>query len=119
MDVVPPTGIVTFLFTDIEGSTQLWEEHREKMSGALAEHDRIIRQAIDSQGGQVFSTGGDGVAAAFEGAAEGLAAALGAQRACRPLTSRYRCRSAWPYTQGPSRAATATTLGRRSTEPPA
>lgn len=60
MAVVPLTGTVTFLFTDIQGSTQLWEEHREEMSAALAEHDRIIRQAIASQGGQVSRRAGMG-----------------------------------------------------------
>ena len=75
-----PTGTISFLFTDIEGSTRLWEERREPMSAALAEHDRIMREAIESRGGRVFSTGGDGVAAAFQLAASALAAAIEAQR---------------------------------------
>ena len=74
-----PTGTVSFLFTDIEGSTQLWEERREDMSAALAVHDRIIRQAVEAFGGRVFSTGGDGVAAAFQRAVDALAAARHAQ----------------------------------------
>ena len=60
-----PTGTVTFLFTDIEGSTRLWEERPVEMRGALAEHDAIVRGAIDAHGGYVFSTGGDGFAVAF------------------------------------------------------
>ena len=60
-----PTGTVTFLFTDIEGSTRLWEERSVEMRGALAEHDAIVRGAIDAHGGYVFSTGGDGFAVAF------------------------------------------------------
>lgn len=89
-----PTGTVSFLFTDIEGSTQLWEERREEMSDALAEHDRIIRQAVESQNGRIFSTGGDGVAAAFQLAGDALGAALHAQdalaNACLTVPLRVR-----------------------------
>jgi class 3 adenylate cyclase len=60
-----PTGTVTFLFTDIEGSTRLWEHDREAMRGALARHDELLREVIDRRNGKVFSTGGDGLAAAF------------------------------------------------------
>ena len=52
-----PTGIVTFLFTDIEGSTQLWEREPERMQAALAVHDRLLRQAIEGHGGQVLLLG--------------------------------------------------------------
>ena len=54
-----PPGTITFLFTDIEGSTRLWEEHPEAMREALARHDELLRQAIESHGGQVFKTVGD------------------------------------------------------------
>ncbi len=74
-----PTGTVTFLFTDIEGSTRLWEERAAEMRGALAEHDAIVRGAIDAHGGYVFSTGGDGFGAAFQRAADAAAAAERAQ----------------------------------------
>ena len=60
-----PSGTVTFLFTDIEGSTQLWDAYPDVMEAALARHDAIVRHAIGAHGGTVFSTGGDGVAAAF------------------------------------------------------
>ncbi|HEV2370042.1 MAG TPA: adenylate/guanylate cyclase domain-containing protein, partial [Acidimicrobiales bacterium] len=84
-----PTGTVSFLFTDIEGSTRLWEDHREAMSAALEEHDRIIRKAVDGRRGRVFATGGDGLAAAFQLAADALAAAVDAQEAissaCLPV----------------------------------
>ena len=50
----PPTGTVTFLFTDIEGSTKLWERDRAAMSKALARHDRILRDAVEQRGGYVF-----------------------------------------------------------------
>lgn len=46
-----PTGTVTFLFTDVEGSTKLWEQHSEAMKVALARHDVLLRQAIEGAGG--------------------------------------------------------------------
>ena len=60
-----PTGTVTFLFTDIEGSTRLWEQHPEAMRDALARHDALLRQAIETHGGHVFKTMGDQFCAAF------------------------------------------------------
>lgn len=59
-----PTGTVTFLFSDIEGSTRLWKAHPETMKVALAEHDTIVRSAIESVTGYVFSTSGDAFSAA-------------------------------------------------------
>ena len=76
-----PTDSVTFLFTDIQGSTRLWEQHPEAMKAALARHDAILRQAIESHGGHVFKTVGDGFCAAFTSAPDALSAALDAQRA--------------------------------------
>jgi class 3 adenylate cyclase len=49
-----PEGTVTFLFTDIEGSTRLWEQHPQAMAGALARHDQIMRQAIATEAGVVL-----------------------------------------------------------------
>jgi class 3 adenylate cyclase len=60
-----PTGTVTFLFTDIEGSTALWETHPEAMKAALAEHDSILREAVESNNGHVLQTAGDGLHAVF------------------------------------------------------
>ena len=74
-----PRGTVTFLFTDIEGSTRMWEDGRSAMSEALERHDTILREAITDSGGAVFSTGGDGLAAAFQRAPDALRAALEAQ----------------------------------------
>ena len=54
-----------FLFTDIAGSSRLWEAHADAMEAALAEHDALLRTAIEAAGGSVFSTMGDGMAAAF------------------------------------------------------
>jgi class 3 adenylate cyclase len=56
-----PAGTVTFLFCDVEGSTRLWEAHGEGMRTALAVHDQIVRQRLESAGGPVFATGGDPV----------------------------------------------------------
>ena len=77
----PPSGTVTFLFTDIEGSTRLWEERPDEMRAALAEHDALVRGAIDAHGGYVFSTGGDGFAVAFSRAHDAVDAARKAQAA--------------------------------------
>jgi LuxR family maltose regulon positive regulatory protein len=76
-----PTGTITFLFTDIEGSTQLWEQHPQAMPAALVRHDAILRQAVAAHHGVVFKTVGDGVHAVFARAGDALAAALVAQRA--------------------------------------
>jgi LuxR family maltose regulon positive regulatory protein len=76
-----PTGTLTFCFTDIEGSSQLWEQHHDTMHAALARHDAILRQAIEAHGGAVFKTVGDSVHAVFGLAGDALAAALAAQRA--------------------------------------
>jgi predicted ATPase/class 3 adenylate cyclase len=76
-----PTGTVTFLFTDIEGSTRLWEERPDAMRAAVAEHDDLLRGVIEANGGFVFATGGDGFAAAFGRAADAVAAAEQTQAA--------------------------------------
>ena len=76
-----PTGTVTFLFTDIEGSTAYWEQHLAAMGAALARHDAIVRQTIEAQGGVVFKTVGDAFYAAFATAPAALQAAVAAQRA--------------------------------------
>src|SRR5437868_4305474 len=76
-----PTGTVTFLFTDIEGSTKRWEHHSHLMKSAIQRHDVILRQAIQAHGGYVFRTEGDAFRAVFSYAPQALAAALDAQRA--------------------------------------
>ncbi len=78
---VLPSGTVTFVFTDIEGSTRLWQEHPEAMKGALARHDVIVRDVIEGRGGYVVKTTGDGFHAAFAAAHDAIAAAVGAQLA--------------------------------------
>ncbi|HXY95123.1 MAG TPA: adenylate/guanylate cyclase domain-containing protein [Acidimicrobiia bacterium] len=74
-----PTGTVTFLFTDLEGSTRLWEQHPETMPAALARHDGILRDAVVAHDGHVVKTTGDGVHAAFASATHALLAARDAQ----------------------------------------
>jgi predicted ATPase/class 3 adenylate cyclase len=76
-----PEGLVTFLFTDIEGSTRLWEQHPRAMPQALARHDLILRESIECQGGVVFRTAGDAFCAAFARTLDAVQAALAAQRA--------------------------------------
>jgi len=76
-----PTGTVTFLFTDIEGSTTRWETDRDAMSTALARHDVVLREAIEQLGGVVFKTVGDAFCAAFTRADDALACAAATQRA--------------------------------------
>jgi class 3 adenylate cyclase/tetratricopeptide (TPR) repeat protein len=74
-----PTGEVTFLFTDIVGSTRLWESDPDAMRRALEQHDEIIRTAISTNQGYIFSTGGDGFAVAFQDPVDAARAALVAQ----------------------------------------
>jgi predicted ATPase/class 3 adenylate cyclase len=76
----PPIGTVTFLFTDIEGSTKMWERHPQAMQAALARHDELLRWAIVKRRGYVFKTVGDAFCAAFPTSPEALEAALEAQR---------------------------------------
>ena len=70
---------LTFLFTDIEGSTQLWEQHPKTMKEALERHDAILRESVESSNGQVVKTTGDGLMAVFGSAVDGLSACLKAQ----------------------------------------
>ncbi len=76
-----PTGTVTFLFTDIAGSTALWERDADAMASALERHDGLLRAAIEDAGGHVFKTMGDAFCAAFASAHDALTATLSAQRA--------------------------------------
>ena len=76
-----PSGAVTFLFTDIEGSTALWEQHNQAMRQTLARHDDILNDTIARHDGYVFKTVGDGFCAAFARPFAAVAAALDAQRA--------------------------------------
>ena len=87
-----PSGTVTFLFTDIEGSTALWERDRAAMATAVERHLALLRDAVAAHNGVVFKVVGDAVQAAFPTAPEAVAAALDAQRGL--------ARQAWPEQVG-------------------
>jgi predicted ATPase/class 3 adenylate cyclase/Tfp pilus assembly protein PilF len=87
-----PTGTVTFLFTDIEGSTKRWEVYPEQMRSALQCHDAILRSAIETHGGYVFKTVGDAFCAAFASPQDALQSSLHAQRELQQET--------WPQELG-------------------
>ena len=72
--MIPPAGTVTFLLSDIEGSTKFWEEQTEEMHVALARHDELMRVAIQGDSGYAFNMVGDGFYAAFFTALDGLTA---------------------------------------------
>ena len=74
-----PTGTVSFLFSDVAGSTRLWEADRDGMAASLIAHDRILESAIADLGGYVFSSAGDSFAAAFTTPLAALGAAMRAQ----------------------------------------
>ena len=75
-----PSGVVTFLFTDVEGSTRRWEADADGMRAALAAHDEVLRAAIEAHGGFMFKHTGDGVCAAFASPKSAVDAAVAAQR---------------------------------------
>ncbi|MGE2736196.1 ATP-binding protein [Mycolicibacterium vaccae] len=74
------SGILTFLFTDIEGSTLLWEQDPEAMRSALTAHDAVLHEIIDEHGGRLFKHTGDGVCAAFHSPHAAVRAAIEAQK---------------------------------------
>jgi predicted ATPase/class 3 adenylate cyclase len=76
----PPTGTVTFLFTDIEGSTKLAQQYPEALPVLLTRHNEILQRSIEAQNGYVFQIVGDSFSAAFSSAFDALNAAIDAQR---------------------------------------
>jgi predicted ATPase/class 3 adenylate cyclase len=80
LTVAVPSGTVTLLFTDIEGSTRAWDAHPTEMEAALARHDEVVRGAVESAGGFVFKTVGDAFCAVFADATDALRAAVAAQQ---------------------------------------
>jgi predicted ATPase len=76
----PASGIVTFLFTDIEGSTRRWEADADAMAAALLRHDDVLREAVTGCGGSIFKHTGDGICAAFGSPRAAVDAAIAAQR---------------------------------------
>jgi len=75
-----PSGTVSFLFTDIVGSTRVWESHPQEMRKVLADHERILRSVFEEQGGYVFATGGDSFSVAFRTPDAAIRAALAGQQ---------------------------------------
>src|SRR4051812_1952648 len=90
-----PAGTVTFLFTDIEGSTARWEQDRAAMAAAVARHLHLLRGAIEAHGGVLFKIVGDATQSAFSVAVEGVAAAVTAQQTLMA--------ESWPDPPGPLR----------------
>jgi class 3 adenylate cyclase len=80
MTAAAPSGVVTFLFTDIEGSTRRWESDADAMRAALLKHDEVLRAAIERHEGFLFSHTGDGVVAAFTSPRSAVDAAISAQQ---------------------------------------
>ncbi len=115
-----PTGTVTFVFTDVEGSTRLWQEHPDAMSDVLARHDAIVRDAVVNHDGRVVKSTGDGVHAVFAVPSDAVDAASMSSARCTPrrgVTS-DRCACGSVSTPARPRFATATTTARWSTRPP-
>ena len=81
MNVVAPSGVLTFLFTDIEGSTRRWEADADAMRAALSAHDDLMRDIVDTHSGYLFKHTGDGVCAVFSSPRSAVDAAVAAQRA--------------------------------------
>jgi predicted ATPase/class 3 adenylate cyclase len=80
MTAAAPSGVVTFLFTDVEGSTRRWEANAQAMRAALVVHDKVLRTAIEAYDGFLFSHTGDGFVAAFASPMSAVNAAIDAQR---------------------------------------
>ncbi len=80
MTAAAPSGVVTFLFTDVEGSTRRWEADAPAMRAALVVHDKVLRTAIEAHEGFLFSHSGDGFVAAFASPMSAVSAAIDAQR---------------------------------------
>jgi class 3 adenylate cyclase len=76
----PPSGTVTFLLTDLEGATRIWEQDPDAMTAAMVRHDEILEKTIAEHRGFVFSRMGDGIASAFATAGDAVSAASAIQR---------------------------------------
>jgi predicted ATPase/class 3 adenylate cyclase len=81
MSETPLSGILTFLFTDLENSTVLWDRYPNLMQEVSARHDHLLRRAFETHRGRVVKTTGDGFHVVFESPADGIAAALAGQEA--------------------------------------
>ena len=108
-------GTLTFLFTDLEGSTRLWEEHGDAMPDALARHDEILRAAVERHGGRIVKTTGDGTTRCSQTRRPRCAPRRDAQRALAPRLGRDRpaARAHGRAHRARPRSGTATTSARR------
>ncbi len=88
-----PTGTITFLFTDIEGSTELWEKYPHAMKTALAAHDALLREMITTHHGHVIKGRGDGIHAVFVTALDAVQATLAAQRELQKMNAARESKS--------------------------
>ena len=111
MTAAAPSGVVTFLFTDVEGSTRRWEADADAMRAALAAHDEVLRAAIEAHGGFLFKHTGDGVCAAFASPKSAVDAAVGR------AAGSWSCRCGWGWRPVRPNCGTGTTSARCSTGP--
>jgi class 3 adenylate cyclase len=95
MSATSLSGILTFLFTDLESSTLLWDRYPDLMQEVSARHDDLLRRAFETNRGRVVKTTGDGFHVVFESPVDGIAAALAAQEAIAA--------EEWPRKLGPLR----------------
>src|SRR6202521_2690606 len=109
-----PSGTVTFLFTDIEGSTRLIEQHPDSMEEAQARHNALLKSAIDAHRGYVFQVVGDAFCSVFENPGDAASAALEAQRAIHGERS-ARCACGWACTPATRKRASLAARARRGT----
>ena len=95
-----PTGTVTFLFTDIEGSTHLWQEKPEAMVISHARHDEILREAIESNHGYIFQIAGDSFKRLFIMRWMGYMQSVPLSALCKQKcgAKQARSKSAWDFT---------------------
>jgi class 3 adenylate cyclase len=98
-------NLQTFLFTDLENSAPLWENFPDEMRQASARHDQLLRTIIETHGGRVIKTTGDGFHAVFELPRDGVSASLAGQRAMDA--------EPWPETIGPLKVRIGFAHGRR------
>jgi class 3 adenylate cyclase len=111
-----PEGILTFLLTDIEGSTPLWERHQAVMGAALARHEALVAKTVAAHGGRLIKSQGEGdsTLSVFQRASDAAAAAidLGAPSGPRPGPAASRCRPGRRCTPARPSCAKATTSAR-------
>jgi len=109
-----PTGTVTFLFTDVEGSTKLWERYPEAMRATMARHDEVLREVMDSSSGYVFKTVGDAFCVAFSSAPTPWRRRLARNGRYSPRSERrpVPCGFGWRCTRDPPTRGKATTSAR-------